>query len=235
MNLKINNQDGKLSIIATPIGNLEDMTFRAVRTLKEADMIAAEDTRKARILLNKFEIDEKKVVSHHVQNEHRTVNFLINEVLKGNKLAVISEAGSPCVSDPGFLIIREALRNGIEPEIIPGVSALTFSIMAAALPVERLTFYGFLPPKKGARHKVLEEIANDNKTAFIFESPKRVVRLVEEINEIIGPDCGLALIREATKMHEEVIRGTAAEVNEKMKAKSPKGGFVVAISSRYTP
>ncbi len=235
MNLKINNQDGKLSIIATPIGNLEDMTFRAVRTLKEADMIAAEDTRKARILLNKFEIDEKKVVSHHVQNEHRTVNFLINEVLKGNKLAVISEAGSPCVSDPGFLIIREALRNGIEPEIIPGVSALTFSIMAAALPVERLTFYGFLPPKKGARHKVLEEIANDNKTAFIFESPKRVVRLVEEINEIIGPDCGLALIREATKMHEEVIRGTAAEVNEKMKAKSPKGEFVVAISSRYTP
>ncbi len=235
MNKEIIHKSGKLSIIATPIGNLEDMTFRAVRILKEADMIAAEDTRKARILLNKFEIGEKKVVSHHIQNEHRTVNFLINEVLKGNNLAVISEAGSPCVSDPGFLVIREALRNGIEPEIIPGVSALTFSAMAAALPVERFTFYGFLPPKKGARHKVLEEIANTNNTAFIFESPKRVLRLVEEINEIIGPDCGLALIREATKMHEEIIRGTAADVSEKMKNRSPKGEFVVAISSRYTP
>ncbi len=235
MNKNIQHTLGKLSIIATPIGNLEDMTFRAVRILKEADMIAAEDTRKARILLNKFEIEDKKVVSHHVQNEHKTVNFLVGEVLKGNKLAVISEAGSPCVSDPGFLIIREALKNGIEPEIIPGVSALTFSAMAAALPVERLTFYGFLPPKKGARHKVLEEISNDNKTAFIFESPKRVIRLIEEINEIIGSDCGLAIIREATKIHEEIIRGTAETVLEKMKNRSPKGEFVVAISSRYTP
>ena len=226
---------GKLSVIATPIGNLEDMTFRAVKTLKEADLIAAEDTRKAKILLNRFDIEDKKIVSHHVQNEHRTVNLLINEILKGKKLAVISEAGSPCVSDPGFLIIREALKNGIEPEIIPGVSALTFSAMAAALPVERLTFYGFLPPKKGARHKVLEEIANDNKTAFIFESPKRVIRLLEEINEIIGPNCGLAIIREATKIHEEVIRGTAENVLERIKDRSPKGEFVVAVSSRYTP
>jgi 16S rRNA (cytidine1402-2'-O)-methyltransferase len=235
MNKKTKNNSGKLSIIATPIGNLEDMTFRAVRILKEADIIAAEDTRKARILLNKFEIEEKKVISHHIQNEHRTVNFLVNEVLKGNNLAVISEAGSPCVSDPGFLVIREALKKGIEPEIIPGVSALTFSAMAASLPVERFTFYGFLPPKKGARHKVLEEIANDNKTAFIFESPKRVIRLLEEIKEIIGPDCGLSLIREATKIYEEIIRGTATEVSEKMKNRSPKGEFVIAISSRYTP
>ena len=223
---------GKLSIIATPIGNLEDMTFRAVRILKEADMIAAEDTRKARILLNKYEIGEKKLVSHHIQNEHRTVNFLINEVLKGNKLAVISEAGSPCISDPGFLIVREALRKGIEPEIIPGVSALIFAAMASGLPTEEFVFYGFLPPKHGARHKVLEKIANDSKTAFIFESPKRVVRLIEEINDIISPDCGLSIIREATKMHEEIIRGSAAEVLEKLKKRSPKGEFVVAISPR---
>lgn len=231
----INNQTGKLSIIATPIGNLEDITYRAVRVLQEADLIAAEDTRKARILLNRYEITDKKVVSHHVQNEHRTLYYLVQELLKGKKLAVISEAGSPCVSDPGFLIIREALRNGIEPEIIPGVSALTFSVMASAFPVERFTFYGFLPPKKGARQRVLEEISDDKKTAFIFESPKRVIRLLGEIKDFIGEDCGVALIREATKMHEEVIRGTVVEVLKEFETRVPKGEFVVVISTRYTP
>lgn len=226
------DNQGKLSIVATPIGNLEDITLRAIRILKEADIIAAEDTRKAKILLNKFEIGDKKIFSHHIQNEHRTVNLLIKEVTNGKKLVLISEAGSPCIADPGFLIIREALKNGIEPEIIPGVSAVTFAAMASGLPVEKFTFYGFLPPKKGARHKALEEIKNDTKTAFIFESPKRITRLVEEINEIIGPECKLALIREATKLHEEIIRGTAKEISEKLKSRTPKGEFVVGISTR---
>ena len=226
---------GKLSIIATPIGNLEDMTFRAVRILKEADIIAAEDTRKAKILLNKFEIGSKKIFSHHVQNEHKSKKGIIEAVLAGNKVAVISEAGCPCVSDPGFLVIREALNNGIEPEFIPGVSALIFCAMASGLPSERFTFYGFLPPKKGARHKILGEIAGSGVTSIIFESPMRIQRLVQEIVEFVGANCGLSLIREATKMHEEVIRGGAEEVLEKIKDRTLKGEFVVAVSSRYKP
>ena len=226
---------GKLSIIATPIGNLEDMTFRAVRILKEADIIAAEDTRKAKILLTKFEIGSKRMFSHHVQNEHKSKDGIVESVLAGNKVAVISEAGCPCVSDPGFLVIREALKNGIEPEIIPGVSALTFTAMSSGLPSEKFTFYGFLPPKKGARHRLLGEIAESGTTSIIYESPMRVKRLVEEIVEFVGSECGLSLIREATKMHEEIIRGGAKEVLDKIKDRNLKGEFVVAVSSRYKP
>jgi 16S rRNA (cytidine1402-2'-O)-methyltransferase len=227
--------NGKLSIIATPIGNLEDMTFRAVRILKEADIIAAEDTRKAKILLNKFEIGPKKMFSHHVQNEHKSMGGIVAAVLAGNKIAVISEAGCPCVSDPGFLVIREALKNGLEPEFIPGVSALTFTAMASGLPSDKFTFYGFLPPKKGARHKLLGEIAESGVTSIIFESPMRIQRLVQEIVEFVGADCGLSLIREATKMHEEVIRGGANDVMNKIKDRNLKGEFVVAVSARYKP
>ena len=142
------NRTGKLSIVATPIGNLDDMTFRAVNVLKEADIIAAEDTRKAKILLNKFDIGSKRMFSHHVQNEHRSKDGVIDAVLNGNKVAVISEAGWPCVSDPGFLVIREAHKNGIEPEYIPGVSALTFTAMASGLPSDKFAFYGFSPAQK---------------------------------------------------------------------------------------
>ncbi|HJO94204.1 MAG TPA: 16S rRNA (cytidine(1402)-2'-O)-methyltransferase [Victivallales bacterium] len=223
---------GSLYIVTTPIGNLEDITYRAVRVLSEVDVIAAEDTRKARILLDRYDIKDKRIISHHVQNEHRTYNYLVNEVLSGKKLAVISEAGSPCISDPGFLVIREAVKNGIKPEIIPGVSAVIFAAMVSALPVEKFVFYGFLPPKKGARGRMLEEIKNSDKTAFIYESPKRVKRLLEEIKEIIGDDCNVALVREATKLHEETIRGTVTEILEDMGEKNPKGEFVVAISSR---
>jgi 16S rRNA (cytidine1402-2'-O)-methyltransferase len=223
---------GNLYIVTTPIGNLEDITYRAVRILGEVDIIAAEDTRKARILLNRYDIKDKRIISHHVQNEHRTYNYLVNEVLSGKNLAVISEAGSPCISDPGFLVIREAVKNGIKPEIIPGVSAVIFAAMASALPVERFVFYGFLPPKKGARGRVLEEIGNDDKTAFVYESPKRVKRLLGEIKEIIGDECKVALTREATKMHEEIIRGTVIEILDDFGEKNLRGEFVVAISSR---
>ncbi|MCP4180794.1 MAG: 16S rRNA (cytidine(1402)-2'-O)-methyltransferase [bacterium] len=223
---------GCLYIVTTPIGNLEDITYRAVRILSEVDVIAAEDTRKARILLDRYDIKDKRIISHHVQNEHRTYNYLVSEVLAGKKLAVISEAGSPCISDPGFLVIREAVKNGIKPEIIPGVSAVIFAAMVAALPVERFIFYGFLPPKKGARGRVLEDIKNDDKTAFIYESPKRVKRLLGEIKEIIGDDCKVALVREATKLHEEIIRGTVSEILNDLGNKNLKGEFVVAISSR---
>jgi 16S rRNA (cytidine1402-2'-O)-methyltransferase len=224
---------GKLYIVSTPIGNLEDMTYRAVRILKEADIIAAEDTRKAQILLVRYEIKGKKTVSHHVQNEHKTVDYLIREVVAGKKVALITEAGTPCVSDPGFLIVREAVKNGIDPEIIPGVSALTFAVAACGLPVEKFSFYGFLPPKSGARRRILEEILRDEKTAFIFESPYRIKKLFDEIIEVM-PECNIAVIREATKLHEEVVRGKIKDVVLKFNEHNLKGEFVVAISTRHS-
>ncbi len=225
-------QTGKLYIVSTPIGNLEDMTYRAVRILKEVDIIAAEETRKAKILIDKFEIGNKRVISHHMQNEHYSVTGLLSELNAGKSIAVISEAGTPCISDPGFLIVREAIKNNIEPIIIPGASALTFAAAACGLPIEKLVFYGFLPPKKGARAKILEEIANDDKTAFLYESPMRIIKLLNEMFEIIGSEANIVLIREATKIHEEAIRGTITEVIEKIGDKTPKGEFVVCISSR---
>ncbi|HBM16198.1 MAG TPA: 16S rRNA (cytidine(1402)-2'-O)-methyltransferase [Lentisphaeria bacterium] len=226
------SSDGVLYLIATPIGNLEDITYRAVRILGEADMIASEDTRKAKILLDRYSIGNKKIISHHVQNEHKTLEYIIKEVKNGKKVALITEAGSPSISDPGFLLVREAVKNEIKIEIIPGVSALIFAAVACALPVEKFAFYGFLPPKQGARMRILSEIGNDEKTAFIFESPYRIIKLLTEIIEAIGPETDLVLVREATKMHEEIIRGKAAELHDILEKRVIKGEFVVCISNR---
>lgn len=223
---------GVLYVIATPIGNLEDITYRAVRLLGEVDIIASEDTRKSKILLDRYSIPVKRLISHHMQNEHKTFDYIIEEVKNGKKIALISEAGSPCISDPGFLLMREAVKNGIMIEIIPGVSALTFAAMACALPVEKFSFYGFLPPKHGARTRILTEIGQDDKTAFIFESPYRVIKLLNEILEVIGSEADIAVIREATKMHEEVIRGKVADVLKILESRAIKGEFVVCISNR---
>ena len=223
---------GVLYVVATPIGNLEDITYRAVRVLKECDFIAAEDTRKALILLDRYEIKNKRIISHHIQNEHKTLDYIVGELKNGKKIAVISEAGSPCISDPGFLIIREAVKNGFEPQIIPGVSSLIFAAIASSLPVEKFTFYGFLPPKEGARKRILKEIGNDEKTAFLFESPNRIKRTLEEIVEVIGGECDVVLVREATKLHEEVVRGKASEVLCKIGERTLKGEFVLAVSTR---
>ncbi len=224
---------GGLAIVATPIGNLDDITLRALKVLEEATLIAGEDTRKVKVLLERHGILGKKIICNHIYNEHRNVERLLREIKSGEKLALVSDAGTPCISDPGFLIIREALKNNIEPIIIPGVSAVTFSAMASGLPMQQFAFYGFLPSKKGARHKVLMQIAEEDKTAFIFDSPKRVVRLVGEIVEYVGPDASIALIREATKFHEEVIRGRAEDVYSQIKERNLKGEFVIAISSKY--
>ncbi len=229
---KSKSTNGVLYVIATPIGNLEDITYRAVRILGEVDIIASEDTRKAKILLDRYSISVKRLISHHMQNEHKTFNYIIEEVINGKKVAVISEAGSPCISDPGFLLVREAVKQDIKVEIIPGVSALTFAAMACALPVEKFAFYGFLPPKHGARARILTEISHDEKTAFIFESPYRIIKLLNEIIEIIGPDTDLSIIREATKFHEEVIRGKVTEVLSILENRAIKGEFVVCVSSR---
>lgn len=202
---------GKLYIVSTPIGNLEDITMRALRILKEVDVIAAEDTRHTRQLLSHFDIHCPRLESCHAFNEHDKVDKLLDGVENGVNIALVSDAGTPSVADPGFLLVRSALEREIEPVVIPGVSAVTFAVTASGLPVDCFIFRNFAPVKPGKRRKFLETIVADEKTTFFFESPFRIARTIAEISEI-APDARIAIIREATKLHEEVIRGSAAEV-----------------------
>ena len=202
---------GQLYVVSTPIGNLEDITLRALRILKEVDIIAAEDTRHTRQLLSHFEIHCRRLESCHSFNEHDKVDKLLDEVENGMSLALVSDAGTPSVADPGFLLVRSALERGLEPVVIPGVSAVTFSVTASGLPVDSFTFRNFAPVKPGKRGKFLESILADTRTSFFFESPFRIGRTLKEI-AAISPSAKVAVIREATKLHEEIIRGSAAEV-----------------------
>lgn len=224
----MSEQEGQLYVMSTPIGNLEDMTYRAVRILQEADLVAAEDTRRAQKLLNHFEI-KVKTISYHTHNEHHKTDQILDQVDYGKKVVIISDAGTPCIADPGFLGVREAVKRGIEPIVIPGVSALTFAAVAAGLPVDKFSFVGFLPVKKGRRTTALEQIQQEAKTCFVYESPYRMEKLLNMINEVMGPQTMVAVIREATKIYEEVIRGTAVEVVEMTKGRTWKGECVVAI------
>lgn len=221
---------GKLYIVSTPIGNLSDITYRALETLRSVDLIAAEDTRHTRKLLTHFDI-HTKMCSYHTHNEHHKTSKLIEEIQAGLKLAVVSDAGTPAIADPGFLLVREAVAAGIEPEIIPGVSALTFAAAAAGLPVDKFAFYGFPPVKSGRKTAFFEEIAAENKTVIIFESPHRIGKTLDYISRIIGSDTSVAIIREATKLHEEVLRGTARELSLRYKDRKWKGECVLVISN----
>lgn len=227
------HSSGALYLISTPIGNLDDMTFRAVNTLKECDIIFAEDTRRTKILLGRYEIG-KRLESYHSFNEHGRTPELIARVLAGEKIGLVTDAGTPCVADPGFLLVREAVKAGIEPQIIPGVSSLTFAIAASGLPSERFVFYGFLPVKSGRRGARIAEIAAEDKTVVIFESPYRLTKLIRELHDALGPDAFGAVIREATKIHEEVIRGSLAEILRKCETRSWKGECVVLVSPQIT-
>ena len=222
---------GKLYIVSTPIGNLNDITYRALETLRSVDMIAAEDTRHTRKLLTHFDI-HTKMCSYHTHNEHHKTAKLIEEIQAGLKLAVVSDAGTPSIADPGFLLVREALVAGIEPEIIPGVSALTFAATAAGLPVDKFAFYGFPPVKSGRKTAFFESIAAEDKTVIIFESPHRIGKTLDYISRIIGSDTLVAIIREATKFHEEVLRGTAEELSVQHKDRNWKGECVLVISQQ---
>jgi 16S rRNA (cytidine1402-2'-O)-methyltransferase len=226
-----NVSGGKLYIVSTPIGNLEDITLRAIRVLKEADLIAAEDTRHTRILLNHYQITTR-LTSYHAFNEHQKVADLLEKVTVGMKVAIVSDAGTPGIADPGFLIVREAIKAGIEPEIIPGVSSLTFAAVASGLPIDKFIFYGFLPVKSGRRNEAVKQISVENKSCIIFESPHRMEKLLKEISAVIGTDTQVAVIREATKMFEEVIRGKVSEVIEKTSGRKWKGECILAVSSR---
>ena len=217
---------GKLYIVSTPIGNLEDITLRALRILKEVEIIAAEDTRHTRQLLSHFDIHCPRLESCHAFNEHGKVDKLLDEVENGATLALVSDAGTPSVADPGFLLVRSALERDIEPVVIPGVSAVTFAVTASGLPVDSFSFRNFAPVKPGKRRKFLESLVADEKTCFFFESPFRIARTIAEIAEI-APDIPVAIIREATKLHEEIIRGTAAEIAAQNR--QWKGEIVVGI------
>jgi 16S rRNA (cytidine1402-2'-O)-methyltransferase len=220
---------GKLYIVSTPIGNLDDITYRALETLRSVDLIAAEDTRHTHKLLSRFDI-HTKMCSYHAHNEHLKTAKLIEDVQAGLKLAVVSDAGTPAIADPGFLIVREAVAAGIEPEIIPGVSALTFAATAAGLPVDKFAFYGFPPVKSGRKTAFFERIAAEDKSVIIFESPHRIDKALDYIDRIVGSECDVAIIREATKIHEEVIRGKAHELLTQNLNRKWKGECVLVIS-----
>ncbi len=224
-------EGGWLALVATPIGNLEDITLRALRVLRAADLIAAEDTRRARRLLSHFTIPAR-LTPYHAHNEHHKTGGLLDQVAAGRRIAVLSDAGTPGISDPGFLLVRAAIARGIEPLVIPGVSALTFAAVAAGLPVDQFGFVGFPPVKSGRRRQLLERLRDQPGTWFMFESPHRVERLLGEIAECIGPDTPVVLVREATKLFEECRRGTPAALLAANSGKTWRGEFVVALDSR---
>lgn len=219
---------GNLYLVSTPIGNLEDITFRAVRTLQECDLIAAEDTRHTALLLQRYDI-HKPLESFHAFNEHNKVEKLIARIKEGLNVALVSDAGTPAVADPGFLPLRAALESGLEPVVIPGVSAVTFSVTASGLPVDRFAFWNFVPVKSGRKRKFFEEISECGYTVFCFESPFRIENTLKIIAEVM-PEARVAIIREATKVHEEVIRGSAAEVASLQQRW--RGEFVIGICNK---
>ncbi len=222
--------DGHLALVATPIGNLEDITYRAVRILKEADLIAAEDTRRAQKLLSYYHV-HCPVTSYHMHNEHRKTEKLLEKVRSGMKVVMLSDAGTPCISDPGYLLVREAIAAGIEPVVVPGVSALTHAAVAAGLPVSDFRFIGFLPRKEGRRRVLLRQIGEQQKTVILFESPARIARLLREITEEIGAGTQVVVVREATKRFEECLRGTAGEMVAAHGDRKWKGELTVVIQT----
>lgn len=218
---------GKLYIIPTPVGNLEDMTFRAIRILKEVDLILAEDTRTSGILLKHFEI-RNAMQSHHKFNEHKTVESVINKIKAGETVALISDAGTPGISDPGFLVVRECVRNGIEVECLPGATAFVPALVSSGLPNDRFCFEGFLPQKKG-RMTRLKALALEKRTMVFYESPHRVVKALMQFSEYFGIDRQASVSREISKLHEETVRGTLSELINHFTANEPRGEIVIVI------
>ena len=221
--------DGVLYVVSTPIGNLEDITLRALRILKEVDLIAAEDTRHTRGLLAHFDI-HTPLTSFHAFNEHEKCSALLDKVAEGAKVALVSDAGTPAIADPGFLPVREALRRDLTVVAVPGVSALTFAAAAAGLPVDRFAFYAFPPVKSGRRDKFFEQLAAEDKTVFFYESPHRITGALEYLEKHCGAARHAALIREATKVHEEIVRGTLGELLGLARTRSWKGEFVIGVA-----
>jgi len=219
---------GTLYIVPTPVGNMEDMTYRAVRILKEVDVVLAEDTRTSGILLKHFDI-HNHLLSHHKFNEHGTSQGVVERLLAGQNVALISDAGTPGISDPGFFLVREAVRAGIEVQCLPGATAFVPALVSSGLPCDRFTFEGFLPQKKGRQTKILS-LKGETRTMIFYESPYRLVKLLEQFVEAYGPDRKVSVCREISKVHEESVRGTLDEVLAHFKSHEPKGEIVVVLA-----
>lgn len=219
---------GKLYIVPTPVGNLEDMTFRAVRVLKEADLILAEDTRTSSVLLQRYDI-HVPLKSHHKFNEHQTAGLIKEQILAGRHVALVSDAGTPGISDPGFLLARTCAEEGIEVETLPGPTACIPAIVSSGLPCDRFCFEGFLPVKKG-RQTLLGKLAEEPRTMVFYESPYRLVKTLEQFVETFGEDRPCSVAREISKVHEEHRRGTLAEVLAWFRAHEPKGEIVIVVA-----
>lgn len=221
---------GKLYVVPTPVGNLEDITFRAIRVLKEADLILAEDTRTSGILLKHFEI-KNSMMSHHKFNEHQTVAGIVNRIKAGETVALISDAGTPAISDPGFLVVRECVRNGIEVQCLPGATAFVPALVASGLPNDRFCFEGFLPQKKGRMTRIAS-LQEEKRTMIFYESPYRLLKTLGQFAESFGADRQVAVCREISKIHEECVRGTLTEVMEHFTTNEPKGEIVVVLEGK---
>ncbi len=221
---------GKLYIIPTPIGNLEDITLRAKRILSEVDLILAEDTRKTGQLLKLIGI-ENKMASHHLHNEHKSLPAIIEKLNSGLVIGLVSDAGTPSISDPGFLLVRECIKNGIEVETLPGAVAFIPALVNSGLPNEKFCFEGFLPQKKG-RQKRLLQLQEETRTMIFYESPYRLVKALEQFMEVFGSERKASVSRELTKMYEETIRGTLSELIEHFKDKNIKGEIVIIVEGR---
>ena len=220
----------KLYLVPTPIGNLEDMTFRAINVLKEVDLILAEDTRTSGKLLKHFEISTQ-MQSHHMHNEHKTVKRIVERLKSGETIALISDAGTPAISDPGFLLSRAAIENGIEVDCLPGATAFVPALVNSGLPNDKFVFEGFLPVKKGRQTRLLL-LAKETRTMIFYESPHKLVKTLGHFAEYFGENRPLSVSRELTKMFEETIRGTTAEVLAYYTNKPPKGEIVIVVGGR---
>lgn len=222
---------GKLFIVPTPIGNLGDMTFRAVEVLKQADYILAEDTRTSGHLLRHFDIS-KPMISHHKFNEHKSLQAVVDRLKAGQTIALVSDAGTPSISDPGFLVVRECVANDIEVECLPGATAMIPALVNSGFPSDRFCFEGFLPAKKG-RQKRWSELAEETRTVVLYESPHKLVKTLQEILAFFGENRRVAVSRELTKLHEETVRGTIAEQVEEWKGRpAVKGETVIVIEGK---
>ena len=219
---------GILYIVPTPVGNMEDMTLRAIRILKEVDLVLAEDTRTSGVLLKHFDI-RNQLMSHHKFNEHGTAAGIVNRLLAGQDIALISDAGTPGISDPGFFLVREAVRAGVEVQTLPGATAFVPALVSSGLPCDRFAFEGFLPQKKGRQTKILS-LAREERTMIFYESPYRVVKTLEQFAEAYGEDRQVSVCREISKVHEESVRGTLAEVTVHFKEHEPKGEIVIILA-----
>lgn len=221
---------GILYIVPTPVGNMEDMTLRAIRILKEVDLVLAEDTRTSGVLLKHFDI-KNQLLSHHKFNEHGTSAGIVSRLLAGQDAALISDAGTPGISDPGFFLVREAVKAGVEVQTLPGATAFVPALVSSGLPCDRFAFEGFLPQKKGRQTKLLS-LANEERTMIFYESPYRLLKTLEQFAEAYGAERRVSVCREISKIHEESVRGTLSEVIAHFREHEPKGEIVIVLAGK---